>query len=149
MFSLRLFKPEDLIEVAAISAAGQYSDWSLRQFEDCFKENYQAWVLRNEEKILGFVVLLFQAEEAELLNLGVLPEWQHQGLASRLLQQVIEFARTKGLREIFLEVHELNDAAIHLYEKFQFKRIGRRKNYYIKAGVYHDAVLFSLDVTKC
>lgn len=46
------------------------------------------------------------------------------------MQNLIDLCKSLGLVSISLEVNELNVAAINLYEKFDFKRVGYRKNYY-------------------
>jgi ribosomal protein S18 acetylase RimI-like enzyme len=66
------------------------------------------------------------ADEAELLNLGVAPEWRRRGVASALLKELEKRARG----EIFLEVAEPNAGAISLYQKHGWVGLGLRKGYY-------------------
>ncbi len=50
-------------------------------------------------------------------------EWNH-GIAKRLLEATIDYAKTHGIEIINLEVRVDNSAAIHLYEKYGFRKIG-------------------------
>jgi|SRR6185312_13894209 len=66
------------------------------------------------------------ADEAELLNLAVVPEFRRRGVASALLRTLVNEA--KGT--IFLEVAEPNSAAISLYSHHGWVTTGLRKGYY-------------------
>ena len=43
---------------------------------------------------------------------------------------MLEKAKENGAGRMLLEVRKSNKAAIDLYEKYQFTRLGERKNYY-------------------
>ena len=65
-------------------------------------------------------------EEAELLNLGVAPEYRGIGVATALLEALARAATG----EIFLEVAEPNSAAIALYTRAGWVSTGLRRGYY-------------------
>lgn len=67
---------------------------------------------------------------AELLFIGVLPDFRRQGLASLLLQRLVDEANKTDVERIELEVRESNIFARRLYERFHFQLEGERKNYY-------------------
>ena len=69
--------------------------------------------------------------EAELLNLGVDPEFRRKGVASELLNALNEAARG----EIFLEVAEPNVAAIALYQHHGWVAVGIRRGYYDRGKI--------------
>lgn len=58
------------------------------------------------------------------LGLAVKKEYWNCGVGSRLISEAIKFAKENQIEIIDLEVRCDNTAAIHLYEKFGFKRIG-------------------------
>ena len=64
------------------------------------------------------------------MNIAVKIDKRNLGIGSILLVNLIQLANTYDCTSIFLEVNELNTAAIHLYEKYGFIRIGLRKKYY-------------------
>lgn len=70
------------------------------------------------------------ADEVEILNIAVAPQWRRAGLGSRLLKHALEEARAEGAQRVFLEVRESNRAAIALYMRHGFQAAGRRENYY-------------------
>jgi ribosomal-protein-alanine N-acetyltransferase len=75
-------------------------------------------------------------DEAELLNLAVIPEFRRRGVASALLRTL----RNEAKGTLFLEVAELNFAAISLYEHHGWVRTGVRKGYY-KNGMVNAIVM--------
>lgn len=78
----------------------------------------------------GFAIARVAEDEAELLSIGVAPEWRRRGLARRLIDEVLARAASRGVRSIFLEVAEDNHGAQALYAGYGFEPIGRRKDYY-------------------
>lgn len=58
------------------------------------------------------------------LGISVLREYWNRGIATRLLHEVIAFAKENGFAVVELQVRSDNAAAIHLYEKFGFQKIG-------------------------
>jgi len=83
---------------------------------------------------IGYALARSTGEEAELLSLGVLTEARGQGLGRRLLNSVAEAAAARGAARLSLEVAVDNTAALRLYEHAGFARIGRRPDYYRRAG---------------
>jgi ribosomal-protein-alanine N-acetyltransferase len=83
---------------------------------------------------IGFVIGQLAADEAEILSIGVSPNWQRAGLGTRLLEGLARAARRGEAKRIFLEVAEDNAAAVALYKKLGFVETGRRKRYYERAG---------------
>ena len=55
---------------------------------------------------------------------SVAKEYWNQGIGNKLLHEVINFAKENSFEVIDLQVRSDNLSAIHLYEKFGFKKIG-------------------------
>jgi ribosomal-protein-alanine N-acetyltransferase len=83
---------------------------------------------------IGFVIGQLAADEAEILSIGVSPNWQRAGLGARLVEGLARAARRGEAKRIFLEVAEDNAPAIALYNKLGFVTAGRRKRYYERPG---------------
>ena len=49
-----------------------------------------------------------------------------------LIEHFLQEVKKIGVKNVYLEVRCSNQKAIKLYEKYNFKRIGIRKNYYRK-----------------
>jgi diamine N-acetyltransferase len=61
----------------------------------------------------------------KLHKLYILPEFQHHGLGSRLLQHIVDTSAQAGFQEIVLNVNKKNTQAINAYIKFGFKKKGK------------------------
>lgn len=80
--------------------------------------------------INGFVIGQLAADEAEILSIGVAPEWQKFGLGTMLVEGIARAARRGEAHALFLDVAEDNEPALKLYRKLGFEEVGRRPRYY-------------------
>lgn len=87
-------------------------------------------VTENRGKIVGFALGRVVADEGELYQIGVLPEFRKQGIAQKLLTQLLDKMKQRGAEKCFLEVRSRNAPAISLYEKSGFEKISVRRGYY-------------------
>ena len=94
--------------------------------------------------MVGFVIGQLAADEAEVLSIGVAPEWQRHGLGAKLVESLAKAAQRAGAKRLFLEVAADNAGAQALYGKLAFAIVGGRKGYYQRAGgAAVDAVVLS------
>ncbi len=121
-----------LIEIAAHSATAAH--WSELQYHKLFApdpvQNHTALVIEEEGEVAGFIAARQLGTEWEIENIAVTGSARRRGLGTRLLGEFMDLVRSRGGREIFLEVRESNLAARRLYEKWAFLEKGRRKQYY-------------------
>lgn len=80
------------------------------------------------------VVAFIQYEEIydrfELDNIFVIDNYRNNGIASLLIDFMIQEGRRKKISNITLEVREDNTKAINLYKKYGFVNKAIRHNYY-------------------
>lgn len=94
---------------------------------------------------VGFVMAQLAADEAEILSIGVVPEWQRKGIGLRLIEGVVRAVQRAEAKTLFLEVAADNGAALELYRRAGFLGTGLRRGYYERAGQAPvDAVTLSL-----
>lgn len=128
---IRRMQEEDLEQVAAIERETFSLPWSLKSFRDaCEREDNIYLVARNEGEVLGYVGMWAVMGEGEITNVAVKETARRQGVAARLMEELICVGRELGTDIFFLEVRESNEAARKLYEKQGFSQIGIRKNFY-------------------
>lgn len=82
----------------------------------------------DNNKLVGFIHVLKTFECVEIINVVVDTEYRKQGIASKLINYVVDYY--DDLEYILLEVNEHNEKAINLYNKLEFKVINVRKKYY-------------------
>ena len=79
---------------------------------------------------IGFCSCWRILDEVHINNLAVLPELRRCGVASALLERVLEDGAVKGAYRATLEVRRSNVAALALYERFGFTVTAARTGYY-------------------
>ena len=95
-------------------------------------------------RVVGYLVLIFAADMADLANLAVSPEHRRSGIGAALLDDALRFCKTRGIRYVALEVRESNEPARALYESRGFAAVGRRRWYYRKP--IEDAIVMALEL---
>lgn len=114
--------------------------WSEAAIRSAFAyPNTLIFGLFSDDELVGYYFSSFILQEAELMNLCVLPAYRRQGLGTELLSHLKDILMQKGVEAVFLEVRAGNLGAQALYEKMGFCKVGRRKGYYQNNG--EDAVL--------
>ncbi len=118
----------------------KYIDDLDRLFEEFDKErvlfdienntftNY--YIYRDSTRALAFINYHIMYERAELININVFYKYENQGIGSKLIEFMFNDLKSKGVKEVTLEVNVFNYNAIRLYEKFGFKMIAKREKYY-------------------
>jgi ribosomal-protein-alanine acetyltransferase len=79
---------------------------------------------------VAFLAARQAADEAEILNIAVRPDFRRNGVASALLLAALEELGRSAIARVFLELRESNLPARSLYERHGFLPTGRRKAYY-------------------
>lgn len=125
----------DAVNLAALYASALPPGWPDSDLAACCSSANRALLKAAEgERLHGFVLLQFAADEAEVLAFAVAQESRGQGCASSLMRAAINLCASRFVTCIYLEVAETNEPARRLYEKFGFAAIARRKDYYRSAS---------------
>lgn len=105
--------------------------WNFKIFkEELANNNSMYLVLRYENEIVSFGGIKIILDEADIMNIVTKKDKRNQGFAKFLLNELITIAEEQNCKTITLEVDENNLPAINLYKDFEFKEVGKRKNYY-------------------
>jgi [ribosomal protein S18]-alanine N-acetyltransferase len=146
--SIRDMMPEDVAHVMRIENAAYQFPWSDGIFRDCMRVGYICCVAEIDDIIAGYGVMSTGADEAHVLNLCVGEAWRTRGLGGQILAHLMEFARSIGVTEAYLEVRPSNTSAIRLYQRAGFSQIGVRRGYYQAVGGREDAVVLRRTLGK-
>lgn len=82
------------------------------------------------ERVVGYGGMYTVLDEGYVTNIGVIPEFRRQGIGAKIVNKLIDFSKEKALSFLSLEVRVSNIAAVELYKSFDFKEVGKRKNFY-------------------
>jgi len=121
----------DVPWVAELESMAFTSPWKAESFRRLLgRPGAELWVVEEESELLAYAVLWCVLDQAELANIAVVPEARGRGIGGRLLDHLVEVARERGARSIFLEVRGSNRAARALYAGRGFREVGSRRGYY-------------------
>ena len=82
------------------------------------------------EEVVAFLNYTLIYERIEIININVLESHLREGIATRLMDKLINIAKDNNCLNITLEVRVDNYKAIKLYEKYLFNKVAYRKGYY-------------------
>jgi ribosomal-protein-alanine N-acetyltransferase len=120
--------------------------WTRGNFADSLKSAHNAWLLLQDNNIIGYALMMMVLDEAHLLNLSISKFYQKRGLGRMLLEHMISIAQTLKATNMFLEVRTSNISAIALYENIGFNEMAVRRGYYPTHNGREDAILMGLAI---
>lgn len=133
--------------IARLEAAYFPTPWSEKQVATGLaSERYHISGVLAGGEVLGYLAWFTAADEAEIVNLLVVPAARRQGLGRCILTHVLQSCHVKGIRYLYLEVRETNAPAIALYASCGFARCGVRPQYY--PDTLEAAVLMRCDMAS-
>ncbi len=129
---LRRLELGDLDAIEQIERVSYRTPWSRSMFaSELAKPSSLSFGAVDEAgTLVGYLVLSRYVDAWHVMNVAVAPERRRQGVASALLQRLLELTEDDGMRGYTLEVRVSNLGAIRLYERFGFVPKGVRRGYY-------------------
>jgi len=128
----RPMKPEDIPEVMEIECSSFPTPWNEEIFRGDLLDNpnskYIVGVI--DDSVATYAGIWILNDVGHITTIAVRKDLLRKGLGDVTLIELMELGRKSGVEKFTLEVRESNEEAIRLYEKYGFRRIGRRKNYY-------------------
>ena len=141
--SIRPITEKDVPTVAAIERACFSHPWSenailseLSAPGACFIAAFIG------DTLCGYVSCRVVLDEAYMGNLAVVPAYRRRGIAEALLLSLTARVKAAGCAFLTLEVRLSNAAAITLYEKLGFRRVGARRRFY--SAPTEDAAMYTI-----
>lgn len=126
--TLRKARPSDLEAIVLLDHKVLKTNWHERLYlEEITNKNTHFWILELEGLIVGFLAIKVIADEGEILQFAVDPDYQGQGFGSLLMDYALE---NLNIMDLFLEVSDSNEIARKFYKKYDFQLMRIRKNYY-------------------
>jgi ribosomal-protein-alanine N-acetyltransferase len=147
---IRSFAKEDVSQVLGIQErCHEVASWLETDYLDLAQDPSGLILVAELETIepppiLGFAAFHRVLDDAELRNIAVHPERQHQGVGRALLEAGRKRLREAGARRIFLEVRPSNKPALELYYSMGFALRLRRIDYY--RDPEEDALVLGLEL---
>ncbi|MBR3340979.1 MAG: ribosomal protein S18-alanine N-acetyltransferase [Clostridiales bacterium] len=134
----------DIKRIMALEEGSIIHPWTSGDIEtlitDCNKE---CLVADLAGEVVGYVGAETVLDECNIGNIVVDKDRRGRGIATILMDNLLNDLKNRGIKKIFLEVESNNAPAMALYGKTGFVRYGQRRDYY---GQGKDAVLMSKDL---
>lgn len=139
---IRRMRKEDIPEASRIERLSFPNPWSSNIFSvELEKENFAFYyVMEYHSRLVAYGGYWKIKNEAHLVTFAVHPAFRRKGLGSRLLEYLLEEAKNQNLDKITLEVRYSNLIAQKFYQRFGFKKIAIRPQYY--ADTNEDAIVY-------
>ncbi len=87
-------------------------------------------VARKGNKLVGFGIMTYYEEQANLDLLAVKMIYRHRGIGKQIVKWLEEVALTAGIFNIFVQVRKINNGAIIFYKKLGYEIIDEKSGYY-------------------
>lgn len=121
--------------------------WTRRDLNDHInKKTSFSRISKHGKKIVGFSISLYSENFMDVFLIFVAPKFRRRGIAQNFLKDIKKFCKLHLINKIILEVNEDNQAANILYQKFGFKIVGKRKDYYFMNEKKSDAIIMELNL---
>lgn len=147
-YHIRIATDSDLKIIAKLDKAANPTYWNINQYKECLANNTQEiYLLELNGVVSGVLAVGIVGVDAEILQLCIKHSCQGKGWAGKLFNSVcLSLKQQYLINKIFLEVRVDNYTAIKLYRGLGFEVINTRRDYYIIAGVGHDALIMAYQV---
>ncbi len=122
---VRDMQPDDLWRVYEIDLGAFSLIWrnSMSQLRAAYQEAFCATVIEKRGKVIAYQISTTNPHGGHLARLAVDPEYQHQGLATRLVGDLLNTFQEQGIVEVTVNTQSNNQASLDLYKKFGFSRL--------------------------
>lgn len=128
---IRELQDGDIEALSAIEAASFSMPWSPQDFRDLLSRDYCMYLVALVDgKPVGCAGLTNICNEGNIDNVVIAEEYRGQGIATRLLTQLLSRGEAQGIEAFTLEVRVSNTPAVHVYEKLGFVSEGIRPRFY-------------------
>lgn len=138
--TVRYAKDTDLLDILKLDRENFKSfydkDFYLKKILD-----EKILIIEFNKEFVGFICFEFIFDQAEVYKFVIKKEHRKKKLGLLLMEYFINEMKDKGVLKIFLEVRVDNSSAISFYEKFNFKKLRRIKDYYTNPKVDGYAML--------
>lgn len=147
MLAPRVMTNEDIERVHSVECAANQFPWTKKNFMDSVNAGHHAWVYSDQyDDIIGYAIVQLIVDEAHLLNICVDPHLQGRGFGRRILEHIIDHAKSRSAVSIILEVRRSNYRAQQLYLQSGFNEMSIRHGYYPAEKGREDAIIMGLDL---
>lgn len=132
--TVRRANPDDTATILAVQRTSpEAALWEAADYVRALREAPTVCLLAEDlaaGRVIGFLLGRMAADELEILNLAVRPEYRRRGVGRRVVARALEFAQAQAASRCWLEVRSANHPARAFYRAVGFAENGCRPRYY-------------------
>jgi len=130
-----------------------FSKYILKKYiENAHQDIYDAkqyrFVICNAINVpVGMIDLFDFSPQNNRVGVGILllPEYQNKGFGFEALELIVDYVFTYlNVHQLFANIASKNLKSISLFEKFNFKQVGIKKDWIFSNSTYEDEILYQL-----
>jgi ribosomal-protein-alanine N-acetyltransferase len=125
---VRPVETTEMMELVALDAQSFHPRWQ-NSLETLWRwrESLPYFVVATtDDSVAGYCYCsTSEPGRGHLIRVAVHPDWQGQGIGTRLMAEAIRYFQQAGARHISLNTQEENKQAQRLYQRFGFRLVGR------------------------
>ena len=117
--------------ILEISILSFHTPWSREAFMSELDNKFARYVVAKKDGIVvGYGGMWLIIDEGHITNIAIHPEYRSIGIASMILEALLDICKLELADSATLEVRRSNLIAQNLYKKYGFVEDGIRKSYY-------------------
>ena len=121
----------DISQIAKLENMYFSEPWSEISLKKSLnKENYCFICAKTGLKVVAYASMYVVNPEGYICNIVVHEDYRNMGIATNIINKIIQYSQKMNLEILTLEVRESNIKAVNLYKKHDFECVGIRKNFY-------------------
>jgi ribosomal-protein-alanine N-acetyltransferase len=129
--AFRRMKYKDIDDVYELEKEAFTIPWPKHAFEEEMQNHLAYYTVGTAgKKVIAYGGMWLIVDEAHITNIAVNQRYRNLGIGKSLVDHMIQTAKSKGIRYMYLEVRKSNEIAYALYKKRGFIENGIRRNYY-------------------
>lgn len=133
MLNIRRFTANDVEQVTELEKQCFSMPWKSEDFLRLADDVHSLYLVAEVDgQIVGICGVTDVVGEGNINNVAVSEAYRSQGIATKLMRQMLEEGYRMGIAEFTLEVRVSNAPAIAVYEKCGFVSEGVRPGFYEK-----------------
>jgi ribosomal-protein-alanine N-acetyltransferase len=133
--SIEFAKASDANEISILSR--DYIEYGLRRkytperIRHLMQDTSKNVVVARDNKILlGFGIMTYRNNDANLDLLAVRQDCRRRGIARNIVEWLIAVAMEADVHSVYVQVRKLNTGAVEFYHKLNFQKIDELSGYY-------------------
>jgi ribosomal-protein-alanine N-acetyltransferase len=133
--TIEFAKKSDANEISALSRdeiehglRRRYTPERIRELMESTSKNIV--VARDKKTLLGFGIMTYRNNDANLDLLAVKDRYRGNGIARDIVEWLIAVAMEAGAHSVYVQVRKSNEGAVKFYRRLSFQKIDELVGYY-------------------